>query len=48
MLLLYDEATKMKWILVQETKRLMGQKVHQDIVKVANSLEWRSVVTFVR
>jgi len=33
---------------VREAKRLMGLKVHQDGVKLANSLEWRSAVASVR
>jgi hypothetical protein len=33
---------------VWEVKRLMGLTIHQDVVKPASTLEWRSVVTFVK
>lgn len=32
---------------VHEAKRLMGQKVHHVGFNLANSLEWRSAISFV-
>ena len=31
-----------------ETKRLILWKLHEDDVKLANSLEWRSAIDYVR
>ena len=45
----YDKAIPIKTdFRVRETQRPMGLKVHQDIVKPVDYLEWRIVVASMR